>query len=77
MGLLDALKGFAHSIDTECDRRIRAASNVKQYRIGGHGTHGDDHVTRNEAERLEGEGGALCELQANAGPQLNDEVVTE
>ncbi len=75
MSLLDVLKSFASSVDTEYDRRIRAASNVKQYRIGGHGAHGDhadDHMTFNEFERLKGEGGALGDLQSNSGPQLND-----
>ena len=74
MGLLDTLKAFVNAVDTEYDRRIRAASNVKQYRVGGHGAH-DGHagqrVNLNEYRRLEGEGGALGELQANPGPHLH------
>lgn len=33
---------FIAAVDTEYDRRIRAASNVREYQIGGHG-HGHDH----------------------------------
>ncbi len=74
MGWLDGIKAFVNAINTEYDRRIRAASNVKEYKVGGHGTqngHGDTHAHVNEVERLEGEGGALGDLQANAGPQLH------
>lgn len=74
MGLLDGLRAFVRSIDTEYDRRIRAASNVKEYKVGGHGSHGTHTTPReqaHEAERLAGEGGALGDLQANAGPQLH------
>lgn len=74
MGLIDALKAFANSVDVEYDRRVRAASNVKQYSVGGHGTqngHDVQHVPLNDSQRLEGEGGALGDLQSNAGPQLH------
>ena len=74
MGLLDALKSFANAVDKEYDRRVRAASNVKHYSVGGHGTqngHDAEPVPLNEYRRLEGEGGALGDLQANAGPQLH------
>ena len=74
MGLLDTLKAFANAVDMEYDRRVRAASNVKHYRVGGHGTqNGDDaqHVPLAEYQRLEGEGGAPGDLQAHAGPQLH------
>ena len=80
MGWLDGLKALANAIDTEYDRRIRTASNVKQYKVGGHGTHGshgphggDGHAAdhQNETERLQGEGGAVGALQSTAGPQLD------
>ena len=74
MGWLDGLKALVNSVDTEYDRRIRAASNVKQYKVGGHGSYsGDGHAPahKHEVERLEGEGGAVGCLQANAGPQLH------
>ena len=79
MSWLDGLRAFVNAVDTEYDRRIRTASNVKEYHIGGHGSHGhhdshddgaDNHTHAAEVERLEGEGGALGELQANAGPHL-------
>ena len=71
------LKALLKSVETEYDRRIRAASNVRQYQVGGHGTHAADHHDQHvddqiEHERLQGEGGATGELQANAGPQHND-----
>lgn len=31
MGLFDALKSFVTAVDTEYDRRVKAASNVKAY----------------------------------------------
>jgi hypothetical protein len=74
MGLLDALKAFANAVDMEYDRRVRAASNVKRYRVGGHGIqngHDAQHVPLNEYQRLQGEGGGLGDLQAHAGPQLH------
>lgn len=71
-------KALIKSVETEYDRRIRAASNVRHYQIGGHGAHGDGHHDEHsdeqvEHERLQGEGGALGDLQSNAGPQVNDE----
>ncbi len=74
MGWLDSLKAFLSSVDTEYDRRVRSASNVREYKIGGHGSHDshDGHTHLNEVERLEGEGGAVGALQANAGPQLHE-----
>ncbi|CAA9278990.1 MAG: hypothetical protein AVDCRST_MAG26-3237 [uncultured Chloroflexia bacterium] len=82
MGWLDGLKALVSSIDTEYERRVRAASNVKRYNEGGHsapgvhGAHGtpvahDGHGDLPE-QRLEGEGGALGHLQANAGPQVTN-----
>ncbi len=73
MGWLDGLKALIDAVDTEYDRRIRTASNVKEYHLGGHGAHANHEpsaVHGDEAERLEGEGGALGDLQANAGPHL-------
>lgn len=82
MGWLDGLKGLVNSVDTEYDRRIRAASNVKEYSVGGHSDHAahDGHTSHAKQhahgdtidQRLEGEGGALGHLQANAGPHLED-----
>lgn len=72
MGWLDSLKSMVNAVDTEYDRRIRAASNVREYNIGGHAVHsGDDHHDGHELEneRLEGEGGMTGPLQSNAGPQ--------
>ncbi len=80
MGWLDSLKALVSSIDTEYDRRIRAASNVKRYNEGGHSAHSADgaHGTAGghgghgdlPEQRLEGEGGALGHLQSTAGPQV-------
>ena len=73
MGWRDALKAFANAVDSEYDRRIRSASNVKAYVIGGrhsHAGHGHAGELHGESERLAGEGGALGPLQANAGPHL-------
>ncbi len=77
MGLFDALKFFVHSIDTEYDRRVRAASLVKQYDpTGASHHHGAHHDTEPDAhvERIQGEGGAVGGQQANAGPQLQHDV---
>ena len=77
MGLFDNIRALVNSVETEYDRRIRAASNVRQYQIGGHSAHGDDHYAEHEDghpehERQQGEGGALGDLQSNAGPQHGD-----
>lgn len=83
MGLIDALRSFAHSVDAEYDRRVRGASLVKAYDPTGashHGAHGAAHDTHHDThvERIEGEGGAVGSLQSNAGPQLqNDPVAAE
>ena len=80
MGLFDSLKILLRAVDTEYDRRIRAASNVKAYHIGGHGSHDaqahpmdsdrvNGHSSAVEVERSQGEGGIVGDLQANAGPQ--------
>ena len=82
MSLIDVLKSFARSVDGEYDRRVRGASLVRHYdptgashHHGGHGAH-DEHDAH--VERIEGEGGAVGSLQANAGPQLqNDPVAAE
>ena len=81
MGLLDSLKVFVRAVETEYDRRIRAASNVKTYHVGGHSVH-DTHPAGSvgangrpsaaDIEHLQGEGGAVGGLQANAGPQVGD-----
>ena len=80
MGLFDSLKIFLRAVDTEYDRRIRAASNVKAYQVGGHGSHDaqarpvdsdrvNGHGSAVVVERSQGEGGVVGDLQANAGPQ--------
>ena len=72
MGWLANLKSMVNAVDTEYDRRIRAASNVREYNSGGHAVHsgGDHHAAHElEDERLEGEGGMTGPLQSNAGPQ--------
>ena len=66
MGWLDSLKALARSVETEYDRRVRSASNVRQYSVGGHG----DSATHAHVEREQGEGGAVGELQSHAGPHL-------
>ncbi len=44
MGLFDALKGFVSAVNQEYDRRIKAASNVKDYDPTGAHHHAHDHV---------------------------------
>ncbi len=73
MGLFDALKSFVNAVDTEYDRRVRTASLVRHYDPTGashhhHGAHSAAHDVH--VERLEGEGGMVGDLQANAGPQV-------
>jgi hypothetical protein len=43
MGLFDSLKQFARSVDAEYDRRIKAASKVKEYDPTG-ASHHHNHV---------------------------------
>ncbi len=70
MGWLDGLKALVNAVNTEYDRRIRSASNVKEYKVGHAANASHTHV-----ERVQGEGGAVGELQSNAGPHLADEEV--
>jgi len=42
MGLISMLRNFLGAVDGEYERRIKAASQVKRYRVGGHG-HAGDH----------------------------------
>lgn len=76
MGFFDNIRALVNSVETEYDRRIRAASNVRQYQTGGHGAHGEGHAGHedghSEHERQQGEGGALGDLQSNAGPHHGD-----
>jgi hypothetical protein len=44
MGLFDALKEFVNAVNQEYDRRVKAASNVKDYDPTGAHHHGHDHV---------------------------------
>lgn len=79
MGVLDSLRYFARAVEREYDRRVKAASQVRSYDPTGashhhghqlaHGEH-DTHV-----ERIQGEGGAVGELQSHAGPHLEGEPV--
>lgn len=48
MGLFDALKSFVNSVNHEYDRRIRAASLVKEYDPTGASHHGAHVITANE-----------------------------
>ena len=78
MGLFDALKSLTNAIDGEYDRRVRTASLVKNYDPTGashhHGSHGSSHDSHDtHEERLQGEGGATGDQQANAGPQVQGE----
>jgi len=79
MGFLDALKFFARAVDREYDRRVKAASLVRAYDPTGASHHHGHHLTDGEhdtrVERLQGEGGAVGELQSTAGPQLAGEPV--
>jgi len=43
MGLKDIWNGLISAVDGEYDRRIKAASNVREYHLGGHG-HGHDEA---------------------------------
>ena len=75
MGFFDSLRALVNSVDTEYDRRIRSASNVRQYNIGGHAGHASHSHAGPQTghdDRLQGEGGALGDLQANAGPHLEE-----
>ena len=42
MGIKDIWNQLKGAVNTEYDRRIRAASNVREYQLGGHGHHGAD-----------------------------------
>lgn len=80
MGVFDALKFFARAVDREYDRRVKAASLVRTYDPTGASHHhghqlGSDGEHDTHVERLQGEGGAVGELQSNAGPQLEGEPV--
>ena len=72
MGWLDGLKALVNAVDTEYDRRIRSASNVKAYGVGSHAAHGAG-ASEAHVERVQGEGGAVGPLQSNAGPHLEGE----
>jgi hypothetical protein len=66
MGLLDALKNFTQSVETEYDRRIRSASNIKFYDPTGashHHDHAEIHNEHLEAVEVEthGNGRAMAE----------------
>ncbi len=43
MGIKDIWNGLIGAVDGEYDRRIKAASNVREYHPGGHG-HGHDEA---------------------------------
>lgn len=48
MGLFDSIKQFVSSVDTEYDRRIKAASNVKYYDPTGASHHHGHLEAHNE-----------------------------
>ncbi len=48
MGLFDALKSFANAVNREYDRRVKAASNVKEYDPTGASHHGHHVEVQNE-----------------------------
>ncbi len=60
---------LVHAIDTEYDRRIRAASNIKAYHPegGGHGQH--TALPHGIAEEDAGGAGTAGALQGASGPQ--------
>lgn len=58
MGLFDSLKRLLRSVDTEYDRRIKAASNVKEYDpTGALHAHAHVEVHNEHLEEVEGEHG--------------------
>ena len=77
MGLFDALKSFVNAVDGEYDRRVRTASLVKHYDTTGSSHHHGAHAVAHDvhAERIQGEGGATGDQQANAGPQVEHEPI--
>lgn len=79
MGLLDSLTSFASAVNREYDRRIKAASLVKEYDPTGaaHHHHGAHSAHDTQVERIEGEGGAVGRQQANAGPHLQNSAVAD
>lgn len=79
MGLFDSLKSFVWAVDHEYDRRIKAASLVKEYDPTGaaHHHHGAQDAHDTQVERIEGEGGAVGHQQSNAGPHLQNSAVAD
>jgi hypothetical protein len=59
MGLFDALRAFTGAVDREYDRRVKAASNVKNYDPTGE-SHHHGHVTlqNEQVVAVEEHGGA-------------------
>jgi hypothetical protein len=51
MGIKDIWNGLIGAVDGEYDRRIKAASNVREYHPGGHG-HGHGHDEAHEHHDL-------------------------
>ncbi len=73
MGLWNALQALIRSIDAEYDRRIRAASLVKEYDPTGASHHGygaahNEHVENVHLEQVGEEGGVYEHAPAAAEP---------
>lgn len=70
MGLFEALKAFADAVNYEYERRIKAASNVKEYDPTGALHHGHVEVQNEQVVAVEdaagphGDGRAVHETQS-------------
>lgn len=50
MGLKEFFSSIVGAVDTEYDRRVKAASNVRAYAVGGHGHHADPAAHEQHAD---------------------------
>ncbi|GIV96637.1 MAG: hypothetical protein KatS3mg057_1294 [Herpetosiphonaceae bacterium] len=76
MGLKDVLRGLSQSVDRLYERRIRAASLVKEYRVGGHG-HAGEHEPQHEAAAAELRHGQEAPQLAHAGEMTDQALVSD
>jgi hypothetical protein len=53
MGFFDSLQAFVQSVEQEYDRRIRSASNVKQYDPTGASHHGHVAIHNERVEHVD------------------------
>lgn len=58
MGLLDALRAFTGAVNREYDRRVKAASNVREYDPTGASHHHHGHVVIENEQVVAVEDGA-------------------